>query len=199
MKRSHIIATVGGLLVLLIVWYFLLFAPQSKKLSNLQAKQSSLDTTQSQLTTKLASLKKAETHQRQRQQLLDSYTQQIPPTADLAGFINAVNGLASSTGVTLDSLSPTPPASAQGVSVSTISVSLVVTAPYASTVSFLQGLYNLPRLVVVDGLTIAQGGSAGGGGQPASSPSGTPTPGNPLQTTFKIRIFTTAAPPATPK
>jgi Tfp pilus assembly protein PilO len=202
-KRTHIIAAAGGMVVLLIVWYAFLFSPQSHKLSDLQAKQTALETTQSQLTSKLASLKKAQTHQMQRQQVLDSYNAQIPSTADMASFINDVNTLAADTNVTLSSLTPTPPAASQGVSVSTITVTIKISAPYSNTVAFLQGLYSLPRLVIVDGVSIG-GASAGTGGTTAgtgstssASASATPTPNDVLSTTFKTRIFTTA-PPTTP-
>jgi Tfp pilus assembly protein PilO len=181
MRRPLVLGTAVGIVAALLVWYFAAFSPQSHQVQALHDQVSSLQAKQSSLEERLAALKRAQQQQPQRQQVLSSLTQAIPPTADIAGFIDQVNSLASSTGVTLGSLAPSLPTATPGESYLTITVSAQITGTYAQTVSFLEGLYSLPRLVVVDAITIGGAGS-------------NPSPSQALTTTLKMRIFTTASP-----
>jgi type IV pilus assembly protein PilO len=197
-RRPIILVTVVVVALVAAGWYALLIRPQSARLSEMESKATTLQSQQAGLEARLTALKKAEQSQPQRLATLAQLTSAIPPTTDIADFINQVNALAGTSGVALHSLSPSQPAASKTGPYSEVNVSLSLTGSYSSTISFLDGLYSLPRLVVVDTLNI----SAGGGGGTSSSPS-TPVsvPGatgssSGLQTTMSLRIFTTQ-PPAT--
>lgn len=185
LRQPLVLGTVAVLILAVAVWWFALMAPQQRHLTSLQSKEASLSSERDGLTAKLASLKRAESHQSRRQAVLDRYSAAIPATADLADFITQLNGLASSSQVDLTKIAPSEPAATPGQPYSTITLSLSVKGSYGPTLAFLQGLYNLPRLVVVDNITVSAGT---GTGESAGS----------LDTTLKARAFTTAAPPATP-
>lgn len=200
MKRPLVIVTLAMLALVAGGWYALLIRPQNTRLSNMESQATTLQAEQAELQARLAALKKAELSQPQRLATLNQLTSAIPPSTDIADFINQVNALADSTGVQLHTLSPSQPVAATTGPYSAIKVSLSLSGSYPSTISFLDGLYSLPRLVVVDTLSIVSGGGSGSSSGPSSQVTvpGSTSSTSGLQTSMALRIFTTQAPtPAT--
>ncbi len=118
--RMPLIISGGALIVALLIWVAVV-APQNSKLSSLQAKQSQLSSQQTSLEAKLASLKSEKQRLSSSCADLQKIATQIPtvqsPTdvdAEESSFESQFNALTASTGVTLTQFSGFSPASATG-------------------------------------------------------------------------------------
>jgi len=166
MSREALLGSGGVVLVvLLVVWWMLLMSPAGHKLSSLRSQHDQLVSQAGTLQGQLTSLQEQKAHsatldaQQARNQLA------MPPTADLPGLITQLDSLASSTGVNLSSISPSPPAAASaaggsvaGGSYQSMSLSLAFAGTYGQDMAFLQGLYQLNRLVVINSVSLSGGG-----------------------------------------
>ena len=198
--RMPLLIGVGALVVGLLIW-LVLIAPQNSKLSSLQAKETTLNSQQVELQAKLSSLRS------ERQSLsahcadLQKIVTQIPsvqsPTdvdAEESSFEGQLNALARSSGVTLAQFSGFAPASAAAASTAThagaatptdvtpVPTTLTVTGNYGQVSAFINGLDNFPRLFVIQNFTLANGtGAATTSGSTSGSASAAPN-GTPLWT-----------------
>src|SRR5579884_1871144 len=168
MSREALLGSGGVVLVvLLVVWWMLLMSPAGHKLSSLRSQHDQLVSQAGTLQGQLTSLQEQKAHsatldaQQARNQLA------MPPTADLPGLITQLDALASSTGVNLSAISPSPPSSASAASGGTVtggsyqsmSLSLAFAGTYSQDMAFLQGLYQMNRLVVVNSVSLSGGGT----------------------------------------
>jgi len=198
--RMPLLIGAGALVIALIV-YAVLVAPQSSKLSSLKAQETQLQGQQAALATKLATLKSEKQNLTKSCADLVKIATQIPsvqsPTdvdAEESSFESQFNGLAQSSGVTLAQFSgfapdltaaapaaTTPAAGASGAvssaNVVAVPTTLTVTGDYAKMSSFINGLDSFPRLFVIQTFTLAFGTGAGAasGTSGSGSSSGAPT------------------------
>lgn len=185
--RTPLLITLGALVVALIIWVGLV-SPQNSKLSSLRSRQSQLTSQQSQLQAKLADLKTEKQTLTSSCADLQKIATQIPtvqsPTdvdAEESSFESQFNGLAASTGVSLNQFSGFAPASADsGVApttttptpttgsrttpadVTAVPTTLAVTGNFGQMTAFINGLDNFPRLFVIQNFTLAYGTSTSG-------------------------------------
>jgi Tfp pilus assembly protein PilO len=200
--RMPLLIAGGGLVVAIILWVALI-APQNTKLASLQSQQTQLQGQEQQLQSRLTAL------QSEGQKLsancadLQKISTQIPsvqsPTdidAEESSFEHQFNDLASTSGVTLSQFSGFTPAGAAGTTAPTTSAgttspagvtavptTLTVQGNYGQITAFINGLDSFPRLFVIQKFILAFGassstsatGSSGGtSGGTTTSSGGTP-------------------------
>jgi Tfp pilus assembly protein PilO len=198
----------GALVVALLIWVALI-APQNSKLSSLQAKQVQLTTQQTTLETKLASLRSEKQKLSSSCADLQKIATQIPsvqsPTdvdAEESSFESQFNALTASSGVTLTAFSgfnpagatagtttPTtapaqPGAAAATGDVTPVPTTLSVTGTYGQMTAFINGLDSFPRLFVIQNFVLATGvaTSSPSSGSSGSAPAAGASSGAPLWT-----------------
>ncbi len=183
--RIPLMIGAGALVVALLIWT-LLVAPQNSKLASLQTQETQLQTQASGLQVKLASLKTEQQKLSGSCADLQKIATQIPsvqsPTdvdAEESSFENQFNALTASSGVHLTQFSGFTPATSTSTSpaagsaapagVVPVPTTLAVTGNYGQMVAFINGLDNFPRLFVIQNFVLAFGSTASA---PSSGASG---------------------------
>jgi Tfp pilus assembly protein PilO len=189
--RMPLLISGGALIVALLLWVALV-APQNSKLSSLQAKQSQLTAQETSLQAKLTSLKSEKQRLSSSCADLQKIATQIPsvqsPTdvdAEESSFESQFNALTSSTGVTLTQFSgfspasatatttaPTTPAARSGTTpsdVTPVPTTLTVTGNYGQISAFINGLDSFPRLFVIQQFNLSYGASTATSGTTSAS------------------------------
>ncbi len=166
----------AGALVLALILYAVLVAPQSSKLSSLHAKEAQLQTQETALQAKLTALKTEKQNLTKSCADLEKIATQIPsvetPTdvdAEESSFESQFNGLAKTSGVTLTQFSgftpattataaaPPPGTPSSHADVVAVPTTLTVTGNYAKMTAFINGLDNFPRLFVIQQFNLTYG------------------------------------------
>jgi Tfp pilus assembly protein PilO len=199
-KRTYLIFGAVGAVVLVLLWYFFLFAPTSSDLSSTRDDVSEIDSQNQELQNTIRRLKELSRNSVEQQAQLRTLRAAIPSTPDLGEFILQANEIASAAGIDWLSIAPTPPAaSGGGGPTSTISLSIQVEGQFSAVLDYLNRLEDLERLVVVDGINVTVGGGAEGasGASGSAGSTGSVTTGAPdLSVTINGRMFTDAQPSA---
>jgi Tfp pilus assembly protein PilO len=202
-KRSVLIGCAAGAVVLILLWYFLLFAPTSKDLDDTRSEVSSVESQNQELENTIRQLKELSRNSVEQQAQLRTLRAAIPATPDLGEFILQANEIASAAGIDWLSIAPTPPAaSTNGGPTSTIAISMQIQGQFSAVLDYLNRLEDLERLVVVDTINVSAasaGGATGATGADGGTSSSTSVTGAPnLSVTITGRMFTDAPPAATP-
>ena len=166
-RRPATAATVVGLLVALL-WWQLLWSPQSAALAAAHRHRAEASNALFQAGQRLGHLKHLSTQSADLVALDQRVAAAIPPGDDLDGFLLSLNAMAQASGVTVRSLTPTAPAAAPN-GLSSMSVLITVEGGYFDVQRLLDLLKGGGRLVVVDALTEAPAGGAAGGGSKISA------------------------------
>ena len=162
--------TAGVLAAVLIVaaWWVFVFSPArsdankvGSEVTAAKAKSRSLETEQKQL-------EDLEKRAPQIQADRDRLRSAVPDQPELATFIEQANQLGTDTGVTWVSISPSEPAA--GTAAGTINVALQVKGGYYQVLDYLNRLESIPRLVVVDQVSLAAGDASGAGSTAVGGP-----------------------------
>jgi len=185
--------------VVAILLYAMLIAPQTSKLSSLNTQKTQLSAQQQQLQAKLSGLEKAKQQLPTKCADLQKISVQIPSVlnpGDLAAeqstFYNQLTALVGSSGTSIPSFAwtgntggtttaTTAPSTAGGApavsGVVPVPVKMHITGNYAQMSAFIAGLDSFPRLFVIQTFTLAIGGAAGSTGSTGSTtPSASATP-----------------------
>jgi len=218
MNRKVLLFAAGGAIALLVVWFVLLWSPQGARLEDAGTRRDAAESTNSQLELRLERLRDLRERRPQLQADLDALETAIPESPELDTFLLDTDAAAERAGVDITSVSPAKPtpseaeataattttttapaagaAGAAGADVgataasspSAITVSLEAAGGYFQVLDFLNRLDDLPRVVVVDSLSLTSAeGAAGGEGAAAPQK---------LAMSITARMFTTAPPPA---
>jgi Tfp pilus assembly protein PilO len=182
--NTRLLIPLGAGLAVLLLWYVVLWGPQGSTLSKAKKRASAATAQRETLRDQLNRLQQSRRDQPLKQAQLETLRVAIPDDPNLAQLILDTNDAASRSGVDFLSITPTPPGtaaaqgtttpSAAGGAVSSIRISMSVTGGYFQVLDFVNRLNRLPRIVVVDALTIAN--SATG-----------------LQVSLQERMFTTSS------
>jgi Tfp pilus assembly protein PilO len=200
-KRTTLIAGAVGAVVLILLWYFLLFAPTSSDLSSTRDEVSEVDSQNQELQNTIRRLKELSRNSVEQQAQLRTLRAAIPSPPDLGEFILQANEIASAAGIDWLSIAPNPPVASGGAGpTSTISLTIQVDGQFSAVLDYLNRLEDLERLVVVDSINVTTGGGADGasqgagstGSQGTQSVTGAPS----LSVSITGRMFTDAQPPA---
>lgn len=160
-RSPIVLGVIGGLILLLLIWWFAWMSPEANKLTTVQAQQTQLNQQVEQLQAKITQLQQESAQVQKELPYLVRYTAAAPPTPEQGLIVNQILALSKRTGVDLSSISDntvSPPAVAGGLS--TIPVDLVVSGNHSQVLNFLNGFYQLPRLMTISTLALdASGGS----------------------------------------
>ena len=185
MKRNVLIIAGAAFLAVVLAWFFLFYSPLGDDLKSAQDSVSLEEGKTQDLQTTLTRLTATAKNATQQQAQLRKFDQAIPQKPDEGEFIIELNKIATSAGIKLLSVSPSPP-SAVGSS-STIALTISIEGSFFQVKNYLTQLESLERLVIIDGLNI----SAGGGSSTSESSSSDTTA---LSVTITGRVFTRATP-----
>lgn len=204
MKRGMIIGLVAGALVLVLVWYFALYAPTSKDIDSAKAKTAAAEQEQDSLKTTLHRLQDLAKTAPQQQAALRTLDAAVPETPDLADFIIQANDIARRSGIEFLSIAPAPPSAgttaAAGAAPATINLSITIQGGFFQVLDYLKQLEQLDRLVIVDTLNLGSGsgGSSSGTGASAVASSSSTNGTGSLSVSLTGRMFTRAPASAAP-
>jgi Tfp pilus assembly protein PilO len=161
LKSKVILITVGGVIVLILVWWFAWMTPENNKLSAVQAQVTSDQAMVTQLNLKLIGLKADKQYVLKELPYLKKVTTAIPPTMDPPGIVDSVDTLANKTSCTLTSITPSFTAAASTVpGVSAIDVTFTVSGSHRDVFAFLSGFYSMKRLMTVNNIGLAPTGAS---------------------------------------
>jgi Tfp pilus assembly protein PilO len=166
-KSRTLLLTVGGLVVLLLIWWFAWMSPESSKLNTVNAQAAQLQTTLNSLNQQIAQLEHESATLKKELPLLKRFTVAVPTTSDAPSIVTDLHNLAKSV-PKLNLLSVTDntvvaPTTPGGLYVEPVSFS--VSGPHSSVATFLTDFYNfskMPRLMTIDTLSLQPGGSPSG-------------------------------------
>lgn len=197
MRRGTLIAFIAGGVVLILLWYFLFFAPTSSDLSDTRAAVATAQSQKQELENTIRRLKELSRNAPQQQATLRTLRAAIPANPDLGEFILQANDIAATAGIDWLSIAPTPPTATPGGGPnSTIAVSIQINGGFFQVLDYLNRLEDLERLVLVDSINVsaasAAAGSTGSGSAAASTSGAAPD----LSVTLTGRMFTGAQAPA---
>jgi Tfp pilus assembly protein PilO len=196
MRARVLLASVLGVIVLLLLWNAVLFSPAGKDVDKAKARVEQANQDHTQLVAEKARAEKTHADLPALRARLARLQAAVPSTPDLEGFLRAAFDVKVKSGVDWVSIQPAEPA--PGVGPSEIKMTIVVRGGFFQVLDYLNRFEDpttMPRLVVVDGinLTASSGtGTTGTGTSGGSSTSGAPN----LNVTLNARMFTQAAPTA---
>jgi Tfp pilus assembly protein PilO len=154
-RRQLIIAGVVAVVVTALFFLFLL-SPKLKDISKTRDDVQTARAEQNTLNTQLVHLKDVKKNAPETMAKLAALSQYVPATSDLPGFIEQVQNAATASGIDLQSIAPSPPATVTGsTGVQTISVTLTCQAGYFRIEDFLARLENLQRAVEVRAISLS--------------------------------------------
>ena len=195
MKPKLILIGVGAALLITAVWYFALWSPKGEELDKAKADLAAQEQRASELSARLARLKKLEANadvlERDRALLATA----IPTADELDTFLLQVNERAARAGVDFTSIAPQQPAAGAAApgavagGPTPVGLQMQVSGDYFAILRFLEQLRDGERLVTVENFSLAKGGegnqmSASIGGRmfiaptvvvPAATPTTTPS------------------------
>ena len=184
--RMWRIATLVGVVAILVVTWMLLVGPQRAKAAELEAETLNQKTASSQLESRISLLKKQSEELPAQEAKLAAIQQRIPATSSIPTLIRTLSGLASGANVTVTALDPARPApvviavtepvataappddgtdagdeapAAAPVqpTVQTVGLSIAVCGDFAQVRNYLGELESMRRVVAVSGLSISKG------------------------------------------
>jgi Tfp pilus assembly protein PilO len=196
-KRNPLLIIGAALVAVVLLWYFLLYAPLGDDLTSAQAQTETEQKKTDGLQQQLSQLQSQAKNATQQQALLRRLDAAVPEQPDLAEFIIQANEIASESGISFLSISPSPPAAGSG-GASVINLTISIGGSFFQLQDYLRLLEKLERLVIVDGITISASNDAGGTGTGGTADStSSSSSGTTLSVTLTGRMFTRAAPTGT--
>lgn len=154
LKRPVVLITVGAVILVAILWWFLWMKPEGNKLSTAQSQQAQYQTTLSNLKDQLIVVQGQAAKAKLYASYLGMFAAAVPPIPEAPQLTTEIATLADTTNVKLTSLSDDTVVA--GTPLSTIPLSINVTGGRQACMAFLAGLYNsklMPRLITVSAIT----------------------------------------------
>jgi Tfp pilus assembly protein PilO len=161
-KPKLVAIGVGVALLITAIWYFALWSPKGDDLDTAKADLAAQEQRASELSARLARLKKLEANadvlERDRALLATA----IPTADELDAFLLQVNERASRAGVDFVSIAPQQPGGAGAAPGATsgptpVGLQMQVTGDYFAVLRFLEQLRDGERLVTVENFTLSRG------------------------------------------
>lgn len=220
MNRRAVIVGVAGAVLLSLLWYFLLWSPQGKRMNAAEERRETAAQTNADLELELQRLQGLEERRPELEDQLAALRRAVPDRPQLARFLLSADEAATRSGVELTTVTPAKPAldataaaaattttttagSDSGDAATTattapagpaaptsINLSFQVDGGYFQILDFLNRVDDLPRVIVVDTLDIGAGETE----TPAAGEAGAGTGSGELSATITARMFTGSAP-----
>lgn len=178
-RRCALVATVVAVVVA--VWLFAFFLPQTRKLLALNAERATLEATVARDNARLQQVRSEAHHVGQIETMHQQLEADVPPTASLYTYIRTLSGAAKVAGVSVTTLQPSTLVQVPGTPYSAVPITASVKGSYDHVLAFLKALYTLSRLTDVNALTLSGGG-------PGTNR------GSPLTVSLQLAVFTSQAP-----
>jgi Tfp pilus assembly protein PilO len=183
-NRKLVLGAVGASFLVAVVWYLLLWSPQSGQLDDAQTRVTTAGITNDQLELRLARLSAANAKAAVLHADFDRLEQAVPDEPELAQFILDANQAATDSGVEFLAIAPGVPEQTDPALPPAISLAITVKGGYFEALDYLDKMSGLPRVVVVDTLTLTPGGDQTSSGLDAQD----------LTISVNARMFTTTLP-----
>jgi Tfp pilus assembly protein PilO len=183
-SRAVIALAVMGAVVALYGWNSMLLGPRNRARAAVQKELTTARQQEQDLRQNMARLRKLAADTKSREAELARLGRLVPPHADMAGAILALDEAAKQAQVSMASFVPSPPVAGAAGGPATVSVAMNIDGTFDQLVDYLSRLEGLDRLVVLDSLQLA----AGGNGAPSGV--GPPT----LQAQLNARLFAATGP-----
>jgi type IV pilus assembly protein PilO len=183
--------TIGALAAVLVIalWWFLVYSGLNSKAGDISDDISAAESEQTTLRGQLAELEAIEAQAPEIEAQLAELQQKLPANPDLASFLDITTQIERDSQVSFVSIAPGDPT--QAGSVATVPLTIVVEGGYFEVLEYLRRIEELPRLVVVDGISLTAGGSQDG---EAAAPTDAPS----IQVTLTARMFSLSMESTTP-
>ena len=204
-NRPVVLGAVAAVVAMLLAWWFLLWGPRNRSYNTASQAAQQAEAQVTQLQAQYNRLLSIRQKIPQLQAELAKLQTAVPDKPQLDQIILNINDAAVESGVQLLAITPAPPVAATGsgsaatstVAPPAIRVSLSLKGDYNQVLDFINRLYALPRLLVIDTLGLSSSGT-GPSGTPTAPAAGATTPTTvPAELTISlgVRLFTTTAPP----
>lgn len=154
-RRAVLIGAIGAVVVL-VLWWFALWSPRASDIEAAEERRDlALDEVQ-QLELRLARLEALAEREPQLRRQVEDLRAAVPDTPDLGEFIIDANEAADLSGIDFLTITPAPPEPGGDIEdPAEIRVALTVDGGYFQVLDFLNRMAELPRLVVIDTLTVS--------------------------------------------
>ena len=152
MKSRTITVSVLVAVVVIALWWVFAYSPARSEASKVSADVDTAKAESRTLETQNKQLEDLKAKAPQIQAELDRLSNAVPEDAHLASFIQQANQIATATGVKWASVAPTEPAPTG--SAGTIALTISVSGDYYQVLDYINQLENMPRLVVVDQISL---------------------------------------------
>lgn len=158
LRRRSVAVPLAGMLVLLLAWWFAWMSPEGTKLASVRQQQVTEQQTDTRLMLQLAALRADAARVKHDAPFLKSFAAAIPSAPGAPDLVVAVYRLATQDGVELQSITDDT-VSSSGLGYSTVPVALSVSGPHDALLSFVSGLYGLPRLLTIQSISLSGTGN----------------------------------------
>lgn len=154
--RSTLVALLG--VAVLVAWLLAFFLPESHKLQAFDAERTLLQSSVVADQARLHHVKEEAEHVTAIRAMYERLEGYAPSTERLYTYIHTISAAAKSAGVEITSLNASGISEISGSPYSAVPISAAVKGTYDQLLAFLKGLYALPRLTDVNGVSVSGGG-----------------------------------------
>ncbi|MBA2624040.1 MAG: type 4a pilus biogenesis protein PilO, partial [Acidimicrobiia bacterium] len=158
MTRRVILGGVAAAVVLVVAWFLLLWSPQAQKVSDAEDRRATAEQGNQELELRLARLQALEERRPGLEAEDDALDSAVPGDPLLGELLLDLDEAANSSGVSVTSITPSEPtvdASTETAGGPTgIPVAIEVKGGYFEVLDYVNRLEDLPRVVVLDGLSL---------------------------------------------
>lgn len=162
MNRRTLLLAIAAAGALLVVWFVMLWSPQSGKLGDAHDRTAAAAATNEELQLRLARLQAADAEEPELQTDFDRLRGAVPDDPELAQFILDANQAATDSGVDFLSISPGVPQQTDPTLPAAISLAITVKGGYYEALDYLEQMSGLERVVVIDTLALTPGNTSTG-------------------------------------
>ncbi len=162
MRRTGLLATLAVLLVTG-VWWMLLISPKNGDIADLEQELVGAIDTEQRLRVQINELETIRQAEVEYLAALGRLDALIPERPLLEEFIEQIYELTTETGVELQTLAPSVPASSEDSDLREIAVSVQIEGEFFELLGFLFGLNDMERLVRVDAIAVSSATEEGAG------------------------------------
>ncbi len=158
MRRSTALLVVLGILAVTALWWLFLVQPRRTEITDLRDRRDAAELEVERLRGEKAQLMEIQENELSYMTAGAALERLIPPTPELAQFIDDVTLLALDSGVELLTLTPSLPTAEPFADFASVTVFMEVDGQFFEVLGFLYGLADMQRLVRVDGVTLSPSG-----------------------------------------
>lgn len=163
MDRRRLLVVGGVAAAVLAAWFLLLWSPKGDQLTQAEERTATAELEADNLELRLARLLAAEKNSVALTATADRLEEAVPGEAAVADFILQANEAATESGVDFVSVTPAPPATSTVPGVAAeVKLSIQATGGYYRMLDYLERLLALPRIVVLDSVSVTPSGDGPG-------------------------------------